>query len=163
MSATMLRTSAKPVATSSRRASVKCSAMMSQSARSAASLCSIAAAGLIAAAPAMAASVDFASIPKGPVESPLHLDFKVDGYKVQPAAEGLAAGTGHFHVLIDQGAAPEGEVLPFDSTHLHYGKGQTSGDIELAPGEHKLTLQFANALHESYGPQLAKTIVVKVK
>jgi hypothetical protein len=30
-------------------------------------------------------------------------------------------------------------------------------------GEHKLTLQFANASHESYGPEYAKTIDVKVK
>lgn len=32
-----------------------------------------------------------------------------------------------------------------------------------AQGEHNLTLQFANALHESYGPEYAKTITVNVK
>eukprot|EP00983_Pelagomonas_calceolata_P088010 1157096-Pelagomonas_calceolata.AAC.8 len=30
-------------------------------------------------------------------------------------------------------------------------------------GDHKLTLQFANANHESYGPEYAKTITVTVK
>lgn len=30
-------------------------------------------------------------------------------------------------------------------------------------GKHTLTLQFANALHESYGPKYAKTISVNVK
>lgn len=126
------------------------------------------------------------------------------GMTVKPAAEGLQPQTGHFHVLLEQGAAPEvswrhealllvhpiqhvspllphgrcspqgarimehgqtslpgmlvpftnglhpckqqslaclhgsfaipqGEVLPFDATHLHYGKGQTAADVELAP------------------------------
>jgi len=38
--------------------------------------------------------------------------------------------------------------VPFDDTHLHFGKGQTEASIVLAPGKHKLTLQFANALHK---------------
>jgi hypothetical protein len=35
-------------------------------------------------------------------------------------------------VLIDLPAAEEGEALPFDATHLHYGKGQTAADVVLA-------------------------------
>jgi hypothetical protein len=34
--------------------------------------------------------------------------------------------------------------------------------MELAPGEHTLTLQFADGAHMSYGPTLASTIKVKV-
>ena len=45
-------------------------------------------------------------------------------------------------------AAQAGEEIPFDETHLHYGKGQTEAAITLTPGKHKLTLQFANALHK---------------
>ncbi len=41
-----------------------------------------------------------------------------------------------------------GEEIVFDETHLHYGKGQTEAAITLTPGKHKLTLQFANALHK---------------
>ncbi len=50
-----------------------------------------------------------------------------------PAADGVIPGTGHFHVLVDLPAAEEGEALPFDATHLHYGKGQAAADVELAP------------------------------
>jgi hypothetical protein len=40
----------------------------------------------------------------------------------------------------------------------------SSARLPAAPqGKHKLTLQFANALHESYGPNYASTIEVIVK
>ena len=44
-----------------------------------------------------------------------------------------------------------GAEIPFDDTHLHFGKGQTEASIVLTPGKHKLTLQFANALHKRCG------------
>ena len=57
----------------------------------------------------------------------------------------------------------KGEAIPFDATHKHFGKAQTEGELELEPGKHKITLQFANAYHESYGKEVAKTITVNVK
>jgi hypothetical protein len=55
-----------------------------------------------------------------------------------PSADGAIPGTGHFHVLVDLPAMAEGEPIPFDDAHKHYGKGQTAADIELAPvsGQH---------------------------
>lgn len=74
------------------------------------------------------------------------------------------AGTGHFHLFIDaEDSYPSGVVIPFDDAHKHYGKGQTSVDIQLPEGKHQLTLQLANAIHESYGPEYAKSIAVNVK
>jgi len=58
---------------------------------------------------------------------------------------------------------PVGTVVPKDSTHLHFGKGQTETTVQLTPGKHKLTLQFADGLHRSYGGKLATTISVNVK
>lgn len=76
----------------------------------------------------------------------------------QPAP---VAGTGHFHLLID---APEtydtGVPIPFDNTHLHFGKAQLQAEVPLEPGAHTLTLQFANAVHESYGEEYRTTITV---
>jgi hypothetical protein len=54
-------------------------------------------------------------------------------------------------------------MVPKDSTHLHYGKGQTEAEVKLSPGKHKLTLQFADGLHRSYGSKLAATVSVNVK
>ena len=70
----------------------------------------------------------------------------------------MCAGSGHFHVLIDSEDYPAGKVIQFDETHLHYGKGQQEADVKLPPGEHTLTLQFANAVHESYGPELRSKV-----
>ncbi|KAL6758211.1 hypothetical protein V8C86DRAFT_1808883 [Haematococcus lacustris] len=121
------------------------------------------AAGLLVS-PAWAAGVSFKGLSNNAeVSSPVHLEFAVEGMSVKPAAEGVQPNSGHFHVLLDTGATAAGEVLPFDATHLHYGKGQMSADVPLAPGTHQLTLQFANALHESYGPDLASTVTVTVK
>lgn len=167
------------------------------------------------------------------------------------AADGVIPGTGHFHVLIDEDQQyEEGDTIPFDDTHKHYGKGQKDVDVDLQPvrhlhnavrmsstfvavphtalcqgapacvcmlslvvmpdptyntssksmisrspfvanfitcdgsfsscyatpsyaftamhctgslqGKHKLTLQFANALHQSYGPKYAASIMVTV-
>lgn len=54
-------------------------------------------------------------------------------------------------------------AMPLRSSHCrHFGKGQTSADIQLSSGTHKLTLQFADAEHRSYGPSYADQVVVEV-
>jgi hypothetical protein len=79
-------------------------------------------------------------------------------------AGAIVAGTGHHHLLIDAGdSIPAGQVVPKDSTHLHFGKAQASTEVKLAPGKHVLTLQFADGIHRSYGSQLAATVAVTVK
>lgn len=47
--------------------------------------------------------------------------------------------------------------------HKHYGKGQTADDVALTPGKHTLSLVFANAKHESYGPKFSQSVSVVVK
>ncbi|MCA1322925.1 DUF4399 domain-containing protein [Herbaspirillum sp. alder98] len=96
------------------------------------------------------------------VSSPFKVKFGVSGMTVHPANE-IIAGTGHHHLLINQGPIKEGASIPMDDTHLHYGKGQTEADVTLPPGRYKLTAQFANGVHQSYGPAMAKTINVTVK
>ena len=56
-----------------------------------------------------------------------------------------------------------GEIIPMDSNHLHYGKGDTIVTLDLETGEYKLTLQFANGMHMSYGQQFSKSINIYVK
>jgi hypothetical protein len=96
------------------------------------------------------------------VTSPVHLVFGVEGMTIVPAGT-VKEGTGHHHLIIDGGPVAKGEVIPADDTHIHYGKGQTEADLKLSPGEHTLTLQFADGLHRSYGPPMSQTITVHVK
>ena len=126
-------------------------------------------AALTAASPAYAAGkngVSFTNVKNGDTISPeFTFKFDVTGYELSPAAAGLKDASGHHHVIIDGpgDSFPQGEAIPFDDTHKHYGKAQTEGTLALEPGKHKITLQFANALHESYGKEFAKTITVNVK
>lgn len=95
------------------------------------------------------------------VRSPVKVVFSVSGATIKPAGA-PEAGTGHHHLLIDTGPTPEGVVIGADATHLHFGKGQTETTVELKPGEHTLTLQFADGLHRSYGPKMSHSIQIAV-
>jgi hypothetical protein len=96
------------------------------------------------------------------VSSPVKIKMGVTGMTVHSAGE-VIEGTGHHHLLIDQGSLPENTTVPASETQIHFGKGQTETEINLAPGKHKLTLQFANGAHASYGPALSSTIEIEVK
>ncbi len=89
--------------------------------------------------------------------------FGVKGMAVEPAAAGQNAGKGHHHVLVNQMSKPAGEIIPFDDKHIHFGAGQTEVELKLPPGQYKLTMQFADGFHLSYGKDMAATIEVTVK
>jgi hypothetical protein len=117
----------------------------------------------ISANAAFAQSVEFVEPKNGAtLTSPFKVVFAVKGMTVQPAGD-MTANTGHHHLLINAENIPNGVVIPMDDTHKHFGKGQTETEVSLPPGKYKLTMQFANGAHQSYGPQLAKSIDVVVK
>ncbi|KQZ44839.1 DUF4399 domain-containing protein [Duganella sp. Root1480D1] len=112
---------------------------------------------------AAAQSVDFTEPKNGAVvSSPFKVKFAVTGMEVKPAGS-MDSNTGHHHLIINGDSMKVGESIPFDETHMHFGKGQTETDVTLPPGTYKLTMQFANGAHQSYGPGLSKTITVTVK
>ena len=96
------------------------------------------------------------------VKSPVFVEMGVKGMDVEPAGE-INPGKGHHHIIIDGNSEEEGMMVPADSTHIHYGKGQTSDSLLLSPGKHTLTLQFANGFHQSYGKDWSKTISITVE
>jgi hypothetical protein len=111
------------------------------------------------------AKVYFKNLKNGAtVSSPLKVEFGTTNIRVDTVGP-VVAGSGHHHLFIDaEDSLAAGTVVPKDATHLHFGKGQTLVDsLKLSPGKHKLTLQFADGLHRSYGSRLATTINVNVK
>jgi hypothetical protein len=96
------------------------------------------------------------------VTSPFRVKFAVVGMEVQPAGA-VVPNAGHHHLLINQDSIGKGQPIPFDDTHLHFGKGQTETEVKLPPGQYKLTMQFADGAHQSYGAPLSKTINITVK
>jgi hypothetical protein len=112
---------------------------------------------------AAAQSVNFTEPKDGAVvSSPFKVKFAVTGMEVKPAGN-MDNNTGHHHLLVNGDSLKVGESIPFDEKHLHFGKGQTETDVTLPPGTYKLTMQFANGAHQSYGPGLSKSITVTVK
>jgi len=90
------------------------------------------------------------------------VEMKIEGMAVQPAGE-IVEGSGHHHLIIDGDCIAKGAAVPKDATHKHFGKGQTETKLNLEPGEHSLTLQFANGKHQSYGKDWCHTIHVTVE
>ncbi len=85
-----------------------------------------------------------------------------EGLTIEPAGE-IHEGAGHFHILVDTDFVAPGEVVPFDDYHLHFGKGQLTATLELAPGVHVLRLQVANGAHfalegEQYRAEITVTV-----
>ncbi len=119
------------------------------------------------AAPSRAdgASVRFLAPADGAtVTSPFMVKFGVTGLAVKSAGEEIEnTKAGHHHVLINMDAMTPGESIPFTEKHIHFGKGQTEAEVKLAPGTYKLTMQFGNGAHQSYGKDLSHSITVTVK
>lgn len=88
--------------------------------------------------------------------------FGVKGMAVAPAGE-IVKDSGHNHLLINLDAVAPGESIPFTEKHLHFGQGQTEAEVKLAPGTYKLTAQFGNGAHQSYGKPMSQSITVTVK
>lgn len=88
--------------------------------------------------------------------------FGVKGMAVEPAGD-IVANSGHNHLLINLDTVPTGESIPFTEKHMHFGKGQTEAEVKLPPGVYKLTAQFGNGAHQSYGKAMSESITVTVK
>jgi len=95
------------------------------------------------------------------INGPVKVVMGMEGMEIKPAGE-VVEGTGHHHILINKDFMPPGQVIPTDDDHRHFGKGQTEAVLDLPPGDYKLTLQFADGLHRSYGKELAAKINIKV-
>ncbi len=96
------------------------------------------------------------------VISPFTMKFGLEGMALKPAGD-PTPNSGHHHLIIDGAPVPEGEVIGSSENLRHFGKAQTETQLTLPPGKHKLTLQFGDGGHVSYGPDLSSTITVDVK
>ncbi len=88
------------------------------------------------------------------VDAEFDVEFGVEGMEIRPAGD-LTPGSGHHHLLIDVSELPPLDApIPDDAQHRHFGKGQTSTRIQLAPGTHTLQLDFADGRHVQFDPPL---------
>jgi hypothetical protein len=114
-------------------------------------------------APAAAQGVYFMEPANGAtVTSPFKVKFGIKGMEVQAAGDQVT-NAGHHHLFINLESQPKGEIIPFDDAHIHFGKGQTETMVTLKPGTYKITMQFADGYHLSYGKDMSATMTVTVK
>jgi hypothetical protein len=107
--------------------------------------------------------VEFVNLKDGDVvSSPFKVKFAVTGMSLAPAGDSTV-NTGHHHLLINAEGIASGELVPADERHIHFGKAQTETEVTLPTGSYKLTLQFANGLHQSYGEVMRKSIQITVR
>ncbi len=121
--------------------------------------------GLLAACGTMAPSQSVALLEPAngaTVATTFKVRFGVTGMAVAPAGE-IVKDSGHNHLLINKMPVPAGESVSFDDQHRHFGAGQTEAMITLPPGQYRLTSQFANGAHQSYGAPMSSTIQITVK
>jgi hypothetical protein len=100
------------------------------------------------------------------VKSPVHLKFGMDNYTISPVPAGdvttARPGMAHHHVGVDQDCLPAGTtIVKGTPSWVHFGTGSTEIDMQLTPGQHKLTLQPGDDLHKTID-NLCQTITVNV-
>jgi hypothetical protein len=99
------------------------------------------------------------------VQSPVHLEFGAENFEIAAVPAGTPTETrpalGHHHVGIDTDCLPTGTVIPSASPWVHFGDGKNVIEMQLPPGEHRLTLQVGDDLHRTI-EGLCSTITVNV-
>ena len=99
------------------------------------------------------------------VQSPVPLEFGVEDFQIAAVPAGTVTETrpalGHHHVGIDTQCLPTGTVIPSAAPWVHFGDGKNVIEMQLPPGEHRLTLQIGDDLHRTM-EGLCSTITVNV-
>ena len=108
-------------------------------------------------------SVFFKNIQNGAIlSSPFLVEMGVEGMEVEAAGE-INDLKGHHHIIINSDFISDGDIVPANAQHIHFGLGQIETTLDLEEGNYSLTLQFADGMHQSYGEAMSKTINVTVR
>jgi hypothetical protein len=97
------------------------------------------------------------------VSSPLQVCMSTNGYTVEPAKNGVNAGKGHHHLLIDVPLPSDlSKPIGKDGNHVHMGDGSKCKTLDLAKGQHTITALFAQGNHVPYSPAVSAGVTVFV-
>lgn len=94
------------------------------------------------------------------VESPVTVKMGLRGMGIAPAGIDME-NTGHHHMLINTTTDDINldQPLPFEDHKVHFGGGQTEGQVELEPGTHTLQLLLMDYRHMSFDPPVASDVI----
>ena len=94
---------------------------------------------------------------KPPLKSTIQ--FGISGMDIAPLAGTQKPNTGHHHLLIDAPLPALDREIPSDLNHVHFGRGQTSAEGTLTPGEHTLQLLLSDHEHVPHDPRVISDVV----
>jgi hypothetical protein len=100
--------------------------------------------------------IDLTDGAKLPLKSTIK--FGISGMEVAPAGTDKA-NSGHHHLIIDAPLPAPDREIPSDLNHVHFGRGQTSAEVTLSPGEHTLQLLLGDHQHVPHDPPVASNVV----
>ena len=99
------------------------------------------------------------------VKSPVRLRFGVEKLDIMAVPQGdvqtARTGVGHHHVAVDSDCLPPGTVIPKAAPWVHFGDGKNEIEMQLPPGQHKLTLEIGDDKHTTL-PGFCTSITVNV-
>lgn len=100
------------------------------------------------------------------VKSPVRLRFGIENYQLAAVPPGEVttsrSGMGHHHVGLDQDCLAAGTtIVKGTPSWIHFGDGKAEMEMQLPPGQHKLTLQLGDDQHKTI-EGLCQTITVNV-
>lgn len=74
----------------------------------------------------------------------------------------VRAGTGHYHLGLDTDCLPPGSEIPKADPWIHFGKGDNTIELNMAPGPHKISVQAGDDKHMTM-TGLCETINITVQ
>lgn len=92
------------------------------------------------------------------VSNPVHVEFGIEGMTVAPAGD-MTENSGHHHLIIDADLPDPSMPIPADDHHVHFGKGNTSTDLTLEPGQHTLQLVLGDYMHVPHDPPVVSDVI----
>ena len=100
------------------------------------------------------------------VTSPVNITFGSENIRVAAVPDTVDTpreGTIHYHLGLDADCLPPGTTIPSADPWIHFGSGSNQIEMQLAPGEHRLTVQAGNDEHVTLsGEGMCQTISITV-
>ena len=99
------------------------------------------------------------------VTSPVQVVFGSENIEVAAVPEDVESprqGTVHYHLGLDTECLPPGTTIPQADPWIHFGDGSNQIEMQLAPGEHTLTVQAGDDQHVTM-EGLCRTVSITVE
>ncbi|MCY4636720.1 MAG: DUF4399 domain-containing protein [Acidobacteria bacterium] len=98
----------------------------------------------------------------------VEVEFGVENYMISAIPEGFdpeadepRADMGHYHLGVDTGCLPAGEIIPEGQGWVHFGDGSNVFTLQVEPAAYELTVQIGDDLHRTQ-EGLCETISIEV-